>query len=85
MVIIIMWLICAIGILAVQLNYKNHCIEDLEISKSRMLKRKQGEILEILYHIQELTDYRKSYSQETIREYVNKKIELNTQSANENV
>lgn len=82
---IIILLICAIGILEVQLNYKNHCIDDLEISKSRMLKRKQGEILEILYHIQELTDYRKSYSQETIREYVNKKIELNTTATNENV
>ena len=82
---IIILLICAIEILAVQLNYKNHCIDDLEISKNRMLKRKQGEILEILYHIQELTDFRKSYSRETVREYVNKKIELNTQSANENV
>ena len=82
---IIILLICAIGILAVQLNYKNHCIDDLEISKSRMLKRKQGEILEILYRIQELTDYRKSYSKETIREYVNKKIELNTQPTNKNV
>ena len=67
------------------LGYKNHCIDDLELSKSRMLKRKQGEILEILYRNQELTDYRKSYSKETVREYVNKKIELNTQSANKNV
>lgn len=82
---IIILLICAIEILAVQLNYKNHCIEYLEISKKRILKRKQGEMLEILYHIQELTDYRKSYSKETIREYVNKKIELNTTTTNENV
>lgn len=82
---IIILLICAIVILAMQLNYKNHCIDDLEISKSRMLKRKQGEILEILYRIQELTDYRKSYSKETVREYVNKKIELNTNATNENV
>lgn len=82
---IIILLILAILILEVQLDYKNHCIEDLEISKSRMLKRKQGEILEILYHIQELTDFRKSYSRETVREYVNKKIELNTTATNENV
>ncbi len=67
------------------LDYKNHCIDDLEISKSRLNTRKQCEILEILYHIQELTDFRKSYSRETVREYVNKKIELNTQSTNENV
>ena len=64
---IIILLICAIVILAMQLNYKNHCI------------------LEILYRIQELTDYRKSYSKETVREYVNKKIELNTNATNENV
>lgn len=67
------------------IGYQKRCIEDLEVSKKRILKRKQGEILEILYHIQELTDYRKSYSKETIREYVNKKIELNTTTTNENV
>lgn len=50
-----------------------------------MLRRKQGEILEILYRIQELTDYRKSYSKEAVQEYVNKKIELNTTTTNENV
>lgn len=72
-------------LLVLTINYQNHCVEDLEISKKRMLKRKQSEILEILYHIQELTDYRKSYSKETIREYVNKKIELNTTTGNENV
>lgn len=83
--VIVILLISAILVLAEELNYKNHCIEDLELSKSRMLKRKQGEILEILYHIQELTDFRKSYSRETVREYVNKKIELNTNATNENV
>lgn len=67
------------------LSYKNHCVEDLELSKKRMLRRKQGEILEILYRIQELTDYRKSYSKEAVQEYVNKKIELNTTTTNENV
>lgn len=72
-------------LLVLTINYQNHCVEDLEISKKRILKRKQGEILDILYHIQELTDYRKSYSKETIREYVNKKIELNTTTTNENV
>lgn len=72
-------------LLVLTINYQNHCVEDLEISKKRILKRKQGEILDILYHIQELTDYRKSYSKETIREYVNKKIELNTNTGNGNV
>lgn len=85
MIAVIIGFIAVIAILLLNLNYKNHCIEDLEISKARMLGRKQGEILEILYHIQELTDFRKTYSKETIREYVNKKIELNTNDTNENV
>lgn len=86
--IIVCLLICSIVcdfVILMNLNYKNHCIEDLELSKSRMLRRKQGEILEILYHIQELTDYRKTYSKEAVREYVDKKIELNTTATNENV
>ena len=53
--IITILLVIVIMILASNISYKNHCIEDLELSKSRMLKRKQSEILEILYHIQELT------------------------------
>ncbi len=86
---IISWLlICSMVcnfIMFMNLNYKNRCIEDLEVSKSRMLRRKQSEILEILYHIQEMTDFRKTYSKEAVREYVNKKIELNTNTDNANV
>lgn len=82
--VLIAFLLVAIVTLISNISYKNHCIEDLEISKARLKDRKDAEIMEILYQIQEYTDFSKTYSKEVIRDYVNKKIELNT-ATNDNV
>lgn len=85
MIAVIIFLIVVIGILGMNLKYKNRCIEDLELSKARMLRRKEDEIFEILLKLQEFTDFRKTYSKEVIRDYVNKKIELNSRIHNRKV
>lgn len=77
MVIIIILLILAILILAVQLNYKNHCIEDLETRVGRMRKLQTSEILDLLFNLQEIQvgSYEKASKDTLMRNTINENIE----------
>lgn len=75
--IIIALLIIAIAILLVDLNYKNHCIDDLEIRISRMRKLQSSEILDLLFKLQEIQNdsYEKASKDTLMRNAINENIE----------
>ncbi len=75
--IIIALLIIAIAILLVDLNYKNHCIDDLEIRISRMRKLQLSEILDLLFKLQEIQNdsYGKASKDTLMRNAINENIE----------
>ncbi len=75
--IIIVLLVIAIAILLVDLNYKNHCIDDLEIRISRMRKLQSSEILDLLFKLQEIQNdsYEKASKDTLMRNMINENIE----------
>lgn len=75
--IIITLLIIAIAILLVDLNYKNHCIDDLETRVSRMRKLQSSEILDLLLKLQEIQNdsYGKAPKDTLMRNAINENIE----------
>ena len=75
--IIIVLLIVAIAILLVDLSYKNHCIDDLEIRISRMRKLQSSEILDLLFKLQEIQngDYGRAPRDTLMRNAINENIE----------
>lgn len=75
--IIITLLIIAIAILLVDLSYKNHCIDDLEIRISRMRKLQLSEILDLLFKLQEIQNdsYEKASKDTLMRNAINENIE----------
>ena len=79
--IIIALLIIAIAILLVDLNYKNHCIDDLEIRISRMRKLQSSEILDLLFKLQEIQNdsYEKASKDTLMRNMINENIEKYTE------
>lgn len=79
--IIIVLLIVAIAILLVDLSYKNHCIDDLEIRISRMRKLQSSEILDLLFKLQEIQNdsYEKASKDTLMRNMINENIEKYTE------
>lgn len=79
--IIITLLIIAIAILLVDLSYKNHCIDDLEIRISRMRKLQLSEILDLLFKLQEIQNdsYEKASKDTLMRNMINENIEKYTE------
>lgn len=59
------------------LNYKNHCIEDLETRISRMRKLQTSEILDLLFGLQEIQigSYEKASKDTLMRNTINENIE----------
>ncbi len=98
MLIITILLVVAILILLGNISYKNHCIEDLEISKSRLTKKQAAEILDLLHILRRiLANYTQHSTRDTqlrrfideneekyLEIYQTKQKELNT-APNENV
>lgn len=74
---IIILLILAILVQAVQLNYKDHCINDLEARVSRMRKLQTSEILDLLFILQEIQigSYEKASKDTLMRNAINENIE----------
>lgn len=79
--IIIVLLVIAIAILLVDLNYKNHCIDDLEIRISKMRKLQSSEILDLLFKLQEIQNdsYEKASKDTLMRNMINENIEKYTE------
>ena len=76
--VLVIALVIIILILLGNISFKNHCIEDLEKWNTRLAEIKDSKIMEILFKVYELSDYRKSYSKVAIREYINKEIAMRT-------
>ena len=79
--IIIVLLVIAIAILLVDLNYKNHCIDDLEIRISRIRKLQSSEILDLLFKLQKIQNdsYEKASKDTLMRNMINENIEKYTE------
>ena len=77
MIVIIILLILATVILLIQLNYKNHCINDLETRISRMRKLQVSEVLDLLYMLRDIqNDYSEKATKDTMmRNAINDNIE----------
>ena len=87
------------AVLLVSLNYRSHVIDDLEISKGRMVRRQAAEILDLLSKLRRiLGNYTEHATRDTqIRNFIEeneekysaivrqKNKELNIVSANSNV
>lgn len=75
--IIIVLLVIAIAILLVKLSYKNYCIDDLEISKSRLRRMQIEENLALLTELKSyMNDNCERVSRDIfMREVINKNIE----------
>lgn len=75
MAIAIVGYLTIILILLLDLNYKNHCIEDLEGRTKALIKMKNARMMRTLLHIQKMTDITKCYNVLDIRKYVDEEIE----------
>ena len=75
--IIIVLLVIAIAILLVKLSYKNYCIDDLEVSKSRLRRMQIEENLLLLTELKGYMndDYERASRDIFMREVINKNIE----------
>lgn len=74
--IIITLLIIAIAILLIDLSYKNYCIEDLEISKSRLRRMQVEENLLLLTELKGYMndDYERASRDTLMRNAINENI-----------
>ena len=75
--IIIVLLVIAIAILLVDLSYKNYCIDDLEVSKSRLRRMQIEENLLLLTELKGYMndDYERASRDTLMRNAINENIE----------
>lgn len=67
--------IIAIIVLANRLNYKNHCIEDLEGSIRVAKKRKNEEFIDILLRLKDFQNFEPATRDTNTRRLINEAIE----------
>ena len=73
--IIIVLLVIAIAILLVKLSYKNYCIDDLEMSKSRLRRMQVEENLLLLTELKSYMNYERASRDTLMRNAINENIE----------
>ena len=73
--IIIVLLVIAIAILLVKLSYKNYCIDDLEMSKSRLRRMQVEENLLLLTELKGYMNYERASRDTLLRNAINENIE----------
>ena len=73
--IIIVLLVIAIAILLVKLSYKNYCLDDLEMSKSRLRRMQVEENLLLLTELKSYMNYERASRDTLMRNAINENIE----------
>lgn len=77
MEILLIGAILVIIVLSINISYKKHCIDDLEISKSRLAKKQVAEILDLLHILRRiLVNYTQHSTRDTqLRRFIDENEE----------